>query len=100
MRWNPKLVTALLAGALTAAPAFAMPFGQTAKQDMKAAGQDTKDAAHNTGHAVKTGTKHAARKTKNGTKDAYADTKYHTKRTAHRTKNAARDARDGAENPQ
>lgn len=87
MKWNPKLVTALLAGALTAAPALAMPSGQSAKQDMKAAGRDTKDAARDTGHAAKTGTKKAARKTKNGTKDAYYDSKYHTKRAAHKAKN-------------
>lgn len=87
MRWNPKLLTAVLVGALTAAPAFALPSGQTAKQDMKAAGQDTKDAAHDTGHAVKRGTKKAVRKTKNGTQDAYYNTKYHTKRAAHKAKN-------------
>ena len=39
-----------------------------AKQDMKAAGTDTKNAAKNTGHAVSTGTKKAYNKTANGTR--------------------------------
>ena len=37
---------------------------QTAKQDMKDAGHDTKDAAVDTGHATKRVTKRAAHKTK------------------------------------
>ncbi len=43
-------------------------FAQTAKQDMKDAGHDTKNAAKKTGHGIAKGTKTAARKTKNGTK--------------------------------
>jgi hypothetical protein len=40
-----------------------------AKQDMKDAGSDTKDAAKKTGHAVKKGTKKAAHKTAEKTKE-------------------------------
>jgi len=47
---------------------------QTAGQDMKNAGHDTKDAAKDTGRGVKKGTKTGYRKTKNGTKKAYHKT--------------------------
>ena len=42
----------------------------SAKQDMKAAGTDTKSAARNTGHAVSTGSKKAYNETADGTKTA------------------------------
>lgn len=101
MRSNRKFLVALLAGALTAVPAFAMPvLGQTAGQDVKAAGRDTKDAAKDAGRGVKTGTKEAYHKTKSGTKHAYRSTKYHTRRAVHRTKNAAHGADEGAHQPQ
>jgi len=58
----PVLAGALL---LTAAPTFAQ---ETAKQDMKEAGHDTKQAVKKTGHGIARGTKTVARKTKNGTK--------------------------------
>jgi hypothetical protein len=48
--------------------------GQTAGQDMKDAGHDTKDAAKSTGRGVKKGAKTGYRKTKNGTKKAYHKT--------------------------
>jgi hypothetical protein len=48
--------------------------GQTAGQDMKDAGHDTKNAAKSTGRGVKKGTKTGYRKTKNGTKKAYHKT--------------------------
>jgi len=64
-----------------------------AKQDMKDAGHDTKEAARDTGHGVKQGTKKAYHKTKNGTKKAY-----------HKTKNtatgAAHGAKEGAKQPE
>ena len=41
---------------------------ETAKQDMKDAGSDTKSAVKKTGHGIAKGTKTGARKTKNGTK--------------------------------
>ena len=43
-------------------------FAQDAKQDIKAAGQDTKGAAVNTGKAVKHTAKTTGRKVKHGTK--------------------------------
>ena len=49
---------------MTAMLAITPAFGQTAKQDMKTAGTDTKDAAKATGHA----TKHAATTVKHKTK--------------------------------
>jgi len=53
----------VLAFALSAGTAIALP-AQTAKQDMKDAGHDTKGAAVDTGHATKRVTKKAAHKTK------------------------------------
>jgi len=54
----------------TAGIAFAQSDSQSAKQDMKDAGHDTKNAAKKTGHAVKKTTKKtthkAAKKTKEG----------------------------------
>jgi len=52
------LALALLAGTAMTLPA------QTAKQDVKDAGHDTKDAVVDTGHATKKVTKKAAHKTK------------------------------------
>ena len=63
-RWT----TLLLASTLTLGPLAAV--AQTAGQDIKTAGTDTKDAAKSTGKGVKKGTKTAYRKTKNGTKTA------------------------------
>ena len=47
-----------------------------AKQDMKNAGHETKDAAVDAGHGVK-----------HGSKKAYHKTKHGTKRAAHKVKN-------------
>ena len=72
-----KFGTFALAAALTlsasAIPAFAQTDG-SAKQDMHAAGHDTKNAAVNTGHGIKTGTKKGYHKTKHGVKKAYHST--------------------------
>jgi len=66
-RWTSLLLAAALTFASSA-------IAQTAGQDMKHAGTDTKDAAKSTGRGVKEGTKTAYRKTKNGTKKAYHKT--------------------------
>ncbi len=66
-RWTSLLLAATLTFASAAV-------AQTAGQDMKHAGTDTKDAAKSTGSGVKKGTKTAYRKTKNGTKKAYHKT--------------------------
>ncbi len=65
----------LLASTLTLASAA--PFylsAQTAGQDIKNAGTDTKDAAKSTGRGVKKGTKTGYHKTKAGTKKVYHKT--------------------------
>ncbi len=65
--WTGLLASTLVLGSVTA-------IAQSAGQDMKDAGHDTKQAAKDTGHGVKKGTKTAYRKTKNGTKKAYHKT--------------------------
>src|SRR5580704_15692816 len=56
-----------------------------AKQDMKAAGTDTKNAAKDTGHAISTGSKKAYNKTATGTKTAADKTATGTKTAYHKT---------------
>jgi hypothetical protein len=73
-----RIGTFALAAALSlgASAAFAAGVPQDGtKQDMKAAGHDTKNAAVNTGHGIKTGTKKVYHKTKHGVKKAYHKTK-------------------------
>lgn len=64
----------------------------SAKQDMKDAGHDTKTAAKDVGHGTKTGTKKAYTATKHGTKKAWTKTK-------NTTKGAVHGAKDGAQKP-
>ncbi len=66
-RWTSLLLAATLTFGSSA-------IAQSAGQDMKNAGTDTKDAAKSTGSGIKKGTKTAYRKTKNGTKKAYHKT--------------------------
>ena len=65
----------LLASTLTlgSVSAFAL-VPQTAGQDIKNAGTDTKDATKSTGRGIKKGTKTGYHKTKSGTKKAYHKT--------------------------
>ena len=70
-----KSASLLLSLVLTCAPVIA----QTASQDMKNAGTETKNAAKDTGHGVKTGTEKAYDKTSSGTKTAYHKTANGTK---------------------
>ena len=58
-----RLSVGALAFALLAGTSMTV-HAQTAKQDMKDAGHETKDAAIDTGHATKKVTKKAAHKTK------------------------------------
>ncbi len=60
-------LSAALSLTLPAAAAFAQS-DSGAKQDMKSAGHETKDAAKDTGHGIKQGTKKAYHKTKHATK--------------------------------
>lgn len=69
------------------------------KQDMKAAGTDTKNAAKDTGHAVSTGTKTAYRKTANGTKAAADKTASGTKTAYHKTETGTKVATDKTARP-
>jgi hypothetical protein len=78
----------LLALALTCAPAIA----QTAGQDMKNAGTDTKNAAKDAGHGVKTGTVKAYDKTASGTKTAYHKTANGTNTAYHKTETGTKTA--------
>lgn len=66
-----------LAIALAWGPSASTLLAQTdgsAKQDMKSAGHETKNAAIDTGHGIKKGTKKAFHKTKHGVKKAYHNT--------------------------
>ncbi len=55
------------------------------KHDMSAAGHDTKDAAVDTGHGIKSGTEKGYSKTKHGTKKVYHKTKHGVKTAYHKT---------------
>lgn len=86
----------LLGAALACSPALAwaqQPYpGQEdhrPKQDMRNAGHEAQDAAHDTGRAVK-----------HGTQKAYHSTKRHARHAKNRTKNTVRGAREGAHQPQ
>jgi Ni/Co efflux regulator RcnB len=100
MRTTKKQIAALfLAAAMVSVPALA--FSQPsspiqdsgAKQDMKDAGHETKDAAKDAGHGVDQGTKKAYHKTKHGTKKAWHKTK-------DTTKGAVDGAKEGAKRPE
>jgi len=72
--WTGLLLVSTLTLGSARVFAFTPTSLQTAGQDMKDAGHDTKEAAKKTGHGVKKGTKTGYRKTKNGTKKAYHKT--------------------------
>lgn len=75
-----KTGTVVLAAVLTFGMSSAFAFAQDgAKQDMKNAGTETKNAAKDTGHGISTGTQKAYHKTKRGTKKAYHKTAKGTK---------------------
>jgi hypothetical protein len=86
-------VSLLFAGAMSLSPSFAL-HAQTAGQDIHAAGTDTKNAADDTGHAVKHTTKKAYHKTKHGTKKAYHKTAAETDKGADKTKSGTAKAYD------
>ncbi len=60
------MMRALLAGAVALGMCGTVVAQETAKQEMKDAGHDTKAAVKHTGHGIKKGTKHAYHKTKHG----------------------------------
>ena len=82
---------------LTAVLTFGMssafaPAQDGAKQDMKNAGTETKDAAKDAGHGVSKGTKKAYHKTKRGTKKAYHKTARGTKHVANKVEGKPADS--------
>jgi hypothetical protein len=88
-------------GSIVLASAFTVVFSagfvgaqDSAKQDMKTAGTDTKNAAKDTGHAVSTGSKKAYNKTASGTKTAADKTATGTKTAYHKTENGTKTATD------
>jgi hypothetical protein len=81
-----KTGTLVLAGILTLGMSSTFALSQDgAKQDMKHAGTETKDAAKDTGHGISTGTQKAYHKTSEGTHKAYHKTKRGTKKAYHKT---------------
>jgi hypothetical protein len=81
-----KLQAIVLTSAFTALFTTGVAIAQDgAKQDMKAAGTDTKNAAKDTGHAVSTGTKKTYNKTASGTKTVYHKTANGTKTATDKT---------------
>jgi len=87
-------VLAVLGAVLASGPALGWSQQETgAKQDIKEAGHETKDAAKDVGHATKKGTKKVYHATKNGTKKVW----HKTKST---TEGAVDGAKEGAKAPQ
>jgi len=82
------LMTVLVFGMSSA---FA-PAQDGAKQDMKNAGTETKNAAKDTGHGISKGTKKAYHKTKRGTKKAYHKTARGTKHAVNKVEGKPADA--------
>ena len=78
-----SLLTVVLSSGLTLAQ-------DGPKQDIKAAGTNTKNAAKDTGHAVSTGTTKAYDKTTTGTKTAYNKTANGTKAATDKTVNGTK----------
>jgi len=98
MKTKLQLPAIFLGAALMCAPALGWSQqypnqDSGAKQDMKDAGHETKNAAKDAGHGVKQGTKKAYHKTKRGTKKAWRKTK-------DTTKGAVNGAKEGAKTPE
>jgi hypothetical protein len=98
MKTYRQLQAMLLGASLFLAPSFgwsqSTPTQDSgAKQDMKDAGHDTKNAAKSAGHGVKQGTKKTYHATKNGTKKGWNKTK-------NTTKGAVEGGKEGAKQPQ
>ena len=81
-----RMGTFVVTAALALGCAAPVVLAQTAGQDVKDAGTDTKDAAKDLGHGVAKGTKKAAHGTKEGTEKAYDKTKEGTMKAADKTK--------------
>lgn len=90
---NRKLSAIVLASSLSFLMSVTPMLAQSAEQDMKNAGRETKNAAKDTGHGVATGSKDAYHSTKRGTKKAYHKTKRGVKK-AHRKMDPDRTSSD------
>jgi Ni/Co efflux regulator RcnB len=99
MKTKRQLSALFIGAALVCGPIFgwSQPSSQSqdngAKQDMKDAGHESKDAAKNAGRSVKQGTKKTYHKTKRGTKKAWH-------KTENTTNGAVDGAREGAKRPE
>jgi Ni/Co efflux regulator RcnB len=99
MTTRRKLSALILGAALVCAPALGWSQQSTpsqdsgAKQDMKDAGHESKNAVKDAGHGVKQGTKKAYHSTKRGTKKGWRKTKS-------TTRGAVNGAKEGAREPQ
>ena len=98
MKINSRLSALFLGAALIYLPAagWSLPTlsqDSGAKQDMKDAGHETRDAAQDAGHGVKQGTRKAYHKTKRGTKKAWHKTK-------DTTSGAVEGGKEGAKKPE
>jgi hypothetical protein len=95
MKMNRQFSALFLGATLACGPALG--WGQQsdngAKQDMKNAGHESKNAAKDAGHGAKQGTKKAYHSTKRDTKKAWHKTK-------DTTKGAANGAKEGARQPE
>jgi hypothetical protein len=80
-----RMGTFVVSAALVVGGVAPVLLAQTAGQDIKHAGTDTKDAAKSTGHGVAKGTTKAYDKTKEGTEKGYDKTKAGTKKAYHKT---------------
>jgi hypothetical protein len=94
MKITRQLSALVLGTALACIPAIGMAQSSDsgAKQDMKNAGTDTKNATKSAGNGIKKGTKKSVNATKSGTKKAY-------NKTANTTKGAVNGAKAGADKP-
>lgn len=90
-----KTGTMVLSAVLAFGTSSAFTLAQSAGQDMKNAGHETKNATVDAGHGVSKGTKKAYHKTKRGTKKAYHKTKQGTQKAARKV-----EGKPTTENPQ
>ena len=86
------LASALILGGMS--PAL---MAQTAGQDMRNAGHETKNATEDAGHGIASGTRKGWHATKHGTEHAYHKTKRGTKHIVHKSAAATERGADRVE---
>jgi hypothetical protein len=92
-----RMNTFVITAALVMGGVAPVMLAQTAGQDIKDAGRDTKNAAKDAGHGVAKGTKKGYEKTKEGTEKGYHKTKQGTKHVVHKTAHATAKGADKVE---